>query len=210
MANRYSACLMPLPLLRALARANSSCVRELVDLSALRSSAVSDLDRSDWSAASRVADLDFLTLGLSQIGGLNGAVHGAPEVALERTNFRFINPENGRGASISVISDIQAKLPAGLRQIQQRYSECVNLSVLKNNPIQQKSHAGWDNISFLEKEGNHQPIKQRLNAALDRGYRQGHYSAGFYTQAAGADGLFCASGGTPHCPHCIQGLAFAF
>ncbi|WP_157174229.1 zeta toxin family protein [Herbaspirillum sp. GW103] len=113
------------------------------------------------------------------------AVHVAPEVALERTNYRYLDPNNGRGASLSVMADIQGNLPAGLRRINERFVDRVGLEVLDNNPRQRTAYEGWKQINFLEKEGNRDEIYARLSAALDTGYREGRYSAGFYTQAAG-------------------------
>jgi len=113
------------------------------------------------------------------------AVHVAPEVALDRTHSRFLDPNNGRGASLNVMADIQGNLPAGLRQISERFRERVQLTVLDNNPGQRKTYDGWENIRELEKEGSHEDIRSRLTAALESGYREGRYSADFYTQAAG-------------------------
>ncbi|TXT28378.1 MAG: Uncharacterized protein FD131_3155 [Rhodocyclaceae bacterium] len=113
------------------------------------------------------------------------AVHVPPEVALQRTNNRFIDPNNGRGASISVMSDIQGNLPDGLRQIQQRFGDRIELQVFDNTPGQQSRHDGWQAIHVLEKEGNREHISHRLQAALEQGYRSGQYSAEFYKQAAG-------------------------
>jgi hypothetical protein len=115
------------------------------------------------------------------------AVHVAPEVALERTHYRFLDPNNGRGASLSVMAEIQGNLPAGLRQIQERYGDQIEFMVLDNNPDKQTLHNGWHAIPTLEKEGNHARIRQRLEAALEAGYEAGRFSAGFYRQAAGKD-----------------------
>ena len=115
------------------------------------------------------------------------AVHVAPEVALERTNYRYLDPNNGRGASLNVMADIQGNLPTGLRKVNERFGDRVGLEVLDNNPGQQSSHEGWQQVSFLEKEGNRDEIFARLSTALDAGYREGKYSAGFYTQAAGRE-----------------------
>ena len=68
------------------------------------------------------------------------AVHVAPEVALERTHYRFLDPNNGRGASLSVMAEIQGNLPAGLRQIQERYGDQIEFMVLDNNPDKQTLH----------------------------------------------------------------------
>ena len=115
------------------------------------------------------------------------AVHVAPEVALERTNFRYLDRNNGRGASIAVMSDIQGNLPAGLRQIYERYGEQVGFTVLDNSPGKRTSYTGWGALPELEKEGNREHIRERLTAALEAGYRDNRYSAVFYTQAAGRD-----------------------
>ena len=115
------------------------------------------------------------------------AVHVPPEVALERTNFRFLDPNNGRGASLSVMAEIQGNLPAGLRQIQERYGDRIRFGVLDNTPGHQMGHNGWQAIPLLAKEGDHAHIRQRLDAALEAGYQAGHYSADFYRQAAGKE-----------------------
>ena len=114
-------------------------------------------------------------------------VHAAPEVALERTNLRFLDPNNGRGASLSVMAEIQRNLPAGLRQIQERFGDQGGLRIVANNPGQQTFHNGWHAIPTLEREGRHARIRQRLDTALEAGYQAGRYSAGFYRQAAGKE-----------------------
>jgi len=112
-------------------------------------------------------------------------IHVAPEVALERTHDRYLDPKNGRGASITVMSDIQGNLPAGLLQIQERYERQVGLTVVENNPGEQIFHNGWGAIPVLGKEGDRERIRERLTAALEAGCRDGRYSDGFYLQAAG-------------------------
>ncbi|WP_028603632.1 hypothetical protein [Ottowia thiooxydans] len=113
------------------------------------------------------------------------AVHVEPEVALERTNSRYLDRNNGRGASINVMADIQGKLPEGLRQIHDRFGHRVSLAVLDNNPGKQSFHTGGGSLPTLEKEGNRDRIHERLSTALETGYREGRYSPGFYAQAAG-------------------------
>lgn len=125
------------------------------------------------------------------------AVHVAPEVALARTNSRYLDPGNGRGASLSVMADIQGNLPAGLRQIREQFGDQVGLSVLDNNPGRQKLHTGWQSIRELEKEGTRDDIHSRLAAALDAGHQAGRYSSGFYLQAAGREPRSHAAGPGP-------------
>lgn len=113
------------------------------------------------------------------------AVHVPPETALDRTNARFMDPHNGRGASIAVMSEIQGELPAGLQQVRDRFGERVFLVVVKNTTEQQRFHSGWGALDILKQEGNREHIKHRLFEALERGYQQGRFSDGFYRQAAG-------------------------
>jgi hypothetical protein len=113
------------------------------------------------------------------------AVHMPPEIALERTNSRFLDPFNGRGASIGVMSEIQGDLPSGLREIHQRFGNSVSLQVLDNTPGHQALHSGWSAVTVLEKEGHREHISNRLQAALRRGHAEGRFSDSFYEQAAG-------------------------
>lgn len=111
-------------------------------------------------------------------------VHALPENALANTHTRF--EEQGRGASIQVMSSIQGRLPDSLAQIQKQYGEAVQLVVIdvrdRNNPA---VHKGWENLDLLRSEGNHEHIKQRLSEALERHREQGHISPGAYRQSAG-------------------------
>jgi len=116
------------------------------------------------------------------------AVHVAPELALQRTNSRYLNPNSGRGASIAGMADIQGNLPAALRQIQERFGQSVRLTVIDNTrPEQRQLYKGWGAIPVLGKEGNREYIRQRLAAALEAGFHEGRYSDGFYAQAAGRE-----------------------
>ena len=113
------------------------------------------------------------------------AVHVSPEVALDRTNLRFSDPNNGRGASLAVMADIQGGLPAGLQQVEKQFGHAVTLSVLDNTPGRVVLHRGWSSRTVLEKEGSREYIHNRLQAALERGHAEGRYSDGFYRQASG-------------------------
>lgn len=132
------------------------------------------------------------------------AVHTPPEVALQRTNYRFNDPNNGRGASLAVMSEIQGNLPAGLAAIRGRFGDQVSLLVVDNGQERSRLHEGWEAVKLLEREGTHEHIRNRLQTALDQGYSEGRYSAGFYAQAAGrepstglAQGMGTGRGGGP-------------
>lgn len=125
-----------------------------------------------------------LALGKGYQAGIV-AVHVPPEVALDRTNKRFNDPSNGRGASISVMADIQGGLPSGLGAVEAQFGDRVTLEVLDNTPGQVRLHSGWSARTVLEKEGSHERIHQRLSAALELGHAEGRYSDAFYRQAAG-------------------------
>ena len=115
------------------------------------------------------------------------AVHVPPETALDRTHKRFIDPQNGRGASIAVMSEIQGDLPAGLQQVRDRFGDGVFLVVVDNTTARQLHHGGWEALDILKQEGNREHIRERLFAALERGYRQGRFNDGFYRQSAGRE-----------------------
>lgn len=59
------------------------------------------------------------------------AVHLAAEKALDNTYTRF--KEQGRGASIGIMSDIQANLPNGLKTLKERFGEAISISVINKN-----------------------------------------------------------------------------
>lgn len=110
-------------------------------------------------------------------------VHVTPETALDNVITRFY--EEGRGASINVMSDIQGKLPGTLAQIQPLF-EKVELFVQDNRErLSPKQLAGWSHLAILESEGNHAEIKQRLHASLDRRHAAGAVSPCCYQQAIG-------------------------
>jgi hypothetical protein len=112
------------------------------------------------------------------------AVHARPENALENTFKRF--NEVGRGASINVMSAIQGGLPDSLSKIYAKFGNAVELTVYdyrdRLNPI---PLPGWDHLALLKSEGNHEQIRQRLKAALERHYQAGTISAACYAQANG-------------------------
>lgn len=111
-------------------------------------------------------------------------VHALPENALNNTIKRY--SEVGRGASIGVMASIQGQLPGSLKEIKKQYGDAVQLVVTdvrdRNNP---QHELGWKNIDLLRSEGDHDHIKQRLNATLEQGREEGVIGAGAYRQAAG-------------------------
>lgn len=112
------------------------------------------------------------------------AVHVTPELALRRTFQRF--NEYGRGASLAVMSDIQAGLPSGLAKVHQHFGDRVNLTILDNRiPGEHKMLEGWQHLKLLTQEGNHERISQRLRAELERHQREGRISDACYRQANG-------------------------
>lgn len=112
------------------------------------------------------------------------AVHARPEDALQNTLKRF--EEQGRGASIQVMSSIQGKLPDSLREIQKQFGDAVELTVVDvRDRAQVKTMVGWEHLEILRSEGTHEQIKERLSKALERGREAGHIGEAAYRQAAG-------------------------
>lgn len=95
------------------------------------------------------------------------AVHALPEDALRNTLRRF--DEEGRGASINVMADIQGGTPAGLAAVRDQLGHAVELRIFDvRNRAQPLELKGWDNLYILESEGNRDRIEYRLRAELDR------------------------------------------
>lgn len=112
------------------------------------------------------------------------AVHARPEDALANTLKRF--EEQGRGASIQVMSSIQGKLPDSLREIQRQFGDAVELTVVDvRDRANVKTMVGWEHLDILRSEGTHEQIKERLSSALERGRAAGHIGEAAYRQAAG-------------------------
>jgi hypothetical protein len=113
------------------------------------------------------------------------AVHTKPENALKNTFKRF--KEEGRGASINVMSAIQAGLPDSLRQVHKQFGDIVNFKVYdyrnRSNPITLK---GWNHLNIIESEGNYDQIKQRLLEAAAQERIAGTISDDCYRQAISA------------------------
>ncbi|WP_321820803.1 MULTISPECIES: zeta toxin family protein [unclassified Burkholderia] len=94
------------------------------------------------------------------------AVHPTPEQALDNTLQRF--EEVGRGASIGTMARIQGGLPAGLAAVRDQFGDAVELRVVDRRSFgDPQEFKGWDALSILESEGNHERIKQRLAEHLE-------------------------------------------
>jgi hypothetical protein len=111
-------------------------------------------------------------------------VHVLPEIALGNVITRYY--EEGRGASINVMSDIQGNLSGTLAKVHQHFGTQVQLFIQDNrdrsNP---RSLSGWSQLAILETEGTHDEIKQRLSIDLERRRENGTVSDGCYQQAIG-------------------------
>lgn len=111
------------------------------------------------------------------------AVHPRPETALANTFTRF--DDVGRGASTTVMSQIQGELANGLREIHSRYGDRVALRIIdardQDNRVELK---GWHQLQVLESEGSKDAIKQRLDDHLERHRAAGTVTDACYRQAA--------------------------
>ena len=95
------------------------------------------------------------------------AVHARPEQALENTLQRF--DEIGRGAGIEVMARVQGDLPEGLAAVHERFGEAVELRIIDRREFAEPTEwLGWEHLSVLRSEGNHEQIKQRLTHHLER------------------------------------------
>lgn len=111
-------------------------------------------------------------------------VHALPETALANTLKRF--EEEGRGASIQVMSSIQGGLPDSLAQVKKQFGDAVELVVIDvRDRTPPAKYQGWEQLDLLRSEGNHEQIKQRLSGALERHRAQGVIPDSAYRQAAG-------------------------
>lgn len=112
------------------------------------------------------------------------AVHAKPEDALANTIKRFY--EEGRGASINVMSSIQGGLPDALMQVRDKLADRVEF-VIQDNRFRQNPQtlSGWNHLFSLQSEGNHDQIKQRLAAALTQWREEGTITDSCYQQAIG-------------------------
>jgi fido (protein-threonine AMPylation protein) len=111
-------------------------------------------------------------------------VHALPETALANTLKRF--EEEGRGASIQVMSSIQGDLPDSLAQVKKQFGDAVELVVIDvRDHTRPAKYQGWEQLDLLRSEGNHEQIKQRLSTALERHRAQGSIPENAYRQAAG-------------------------
>ncbi len=110
------------------------------------------------------------------------AVHARPEQALENTLQRF--DEVGRGAGIEVMARVQGDLPEGLEAVRERFGETVELRIIDRREFTEPTEwKGWEHLSVLRSEGNHEQIKQRLARHLER--QRERLTEAAWRQAAG-------------------------
>lgn len=109
-------------------------------------------------------------------------VHAKPEDALDRTFKRF--ESEGRGATISLMADLQANLPNGLQVIHERFGEqaAIDISDIRSTP---KRITGWENLNLLKSEGSCEQIKERLVVRLEEHKTRGTVTQACYDQAYG-------------------------
>ena len=110
------------------------------------------------------------------------AVHARPEQALENTLQRF--DEIGRGAGIEVMARVQGDLPEGLAAVHERFRDAVELRIIDRREFAEPTEwQGWEHLSVLRSEGNHEQIKQRLARHLER--QRERLTEAAWRQAAG-------------------------
>jgi hypothetical protein len=110
------------------------------------------------------------------------AVHARPERALENTLQRF--DELGRGAGIEVMARVQGDLPEGLAAVHERFGDAVELRIIDRREFAEPTEwKGWEYLSVLRSEGNHEQIKQRLTRHLER--QRERLTEAAWRQAAG-------------------------
>jgi len=135
----------------------------------------------------QLADPDTAMAKVGQV--LNGGfqpvivvVHTTPEQALDNTLERFY--DIGRGASIGVIAKIQGGLPDGLEAVRHKFGGSVELRVWDRRIFDKPAlYRGWEHLSILKSEGNHEHIRQRLTRHLES--KRSTLTPDAYLQAAG-------------------------
>lgn len=111
-------------------------------------------------------------------------VHAKPEDALWNTIKRFY--EEGRGASINVMSSIQGGLHSTLSLVRDQLGHKVQFVVQDNRNRQDpQTLSGWNHLLILQSEGTHDQIKQRLTTALLQWRADGVVTDSCYQQAIG-------------------------
>ena len=113
------------------------------------------------------------------------AVHTKPEQALDNTFKRFDN--EGRGASIGVMADIQGKTPDSLEKIRDHFGDKVALKVVDRTKdfLNPQTFNGWEHLHILKSEGNHEQISERLTKHLEQARSDERISGECYKQAGG-------------------------
>ncbi|WP_055074431.1 zeta toxin family protein [Pseudanabaena sp. 'Roaring Creek'] len=111
-------------------------------------------------------------------------VHTTPENALKNTFKRF--EQEGRGASINIMSSIQAGLPDSLFEVHKRFGSFVDFKIYdyrdRFNPVTLK---GWKHLNVI-KSGSYGQIMQRLFNQAEQEWRAGRITEACYIQAVGS------------------------
>lgn len=111
------------------------------------------------------------------------AVQARPEVALRNTLTRF--NDIGRGASIGVMADIQAGLPAGLARIHAEFGDRTALRILDRSGTIEQQYQGWQHLAILKTGSDRDQTYAQLSNALECFREQGALSEAAYAQARG-------------------------
>jgi hypothetical protein len=133
------------------------------------------------------------------------AVHANPLNAIQNTLQRFA--EEGRGASVEAIANIQGNLPGSLERLARHFGDSVTLEVIdvrnRDRPVQ---YAGFEHVDVLKSEGSYEQIKRQLEHYINDLRADGRLTDDAYRQAAGlapADRLELGTQG----PGGYQGIA---
>ncbi len=112
-------------------------------------------------------------------------VHAKPEFALRNMLDRF--EEEGRGASLHAMANIQSKLPEGLAAVHGAFGDRVRFDVFDRSAGFQNTVKlnGWDKLEIVSQEGSYDAIRKRLHEELERYRSAGAVSDDAYLQAIG-------------------------
>lgn len=117
------------------------------------------------------------------------AVNPLPEQALENTFKRYYDPNDGRGAPISTMARIQGNTYDGLKAIQDKFGDKVELHIV-DKPDGNKNtikYDGWQHLDVIKSQGTEADIAKRLENHLINHYSQGKIDYECFKQSAGSE-----------------------